>query len=295
MPTSPRSPRSRAARAASAGGRDPDGPGGMLATARRLKLLYLGPLECWSGGREVRLGGPLERTLLAALLAKDLRPVPISDLVAELWGKVPPARAENALQAHVSRLRKRLSVAIDGDVLPLTSSGYCLRTPEGSVDGVDFLRVVGNVRGGGQHGQDRTAEILRAALRLWRGPPFGGVAVGPLCRAAAGRLDAERLSAIELLYDTELQRGRHFEIVPELSYLLESSSLHERLCEQLMIALYRSGRQTDALAVFRRMRRRLDAELGVDPSPALRRIEQSILVHDARLAVTSDHRRLRSD
>lgn len=262
----------------------------------RMKFVYLGALECWLGDRQVEIRGTSQRTLLAALLAAANKPLSVDALVEELWGADPPAKVENALQAHVSRLRRKLhcdgattSVNLSG--LP---SGYRLMVPEEDVDATVFTWVLKEVRS--QPNMDATTAIakLRSAVALWRGPVFGGPLGGPICQAAAARHEAARSNAIELLFDLELRCGRHTEVIPELSELVESPSLNERFCEQLMVALYRSGRQTEALEVYRRMRTRMDVNLGVEPSPTLRNHERAILAHDPALYTGANHATLRN-
>jgi SARP family transcriptional regulator, regulator of embCAB operon len=128
---------------------------------------------------------------------------------------------------------------------------------------------------------------------MWRGQAFDLVVRGPLCRAAALRYEATRLSGLEMLFDLELRMGRHADIIPALSELVASSDLNERFCEQLMIALYRSGRQSEALVTYRRMRKRLDDELGVEPTVTFRNHEKAILAHDPALHVGANHAVLR--
>jgi len=173
-------------------------------------------------------------------------------------------------------------------------SGYRLLVPEQDVDALLFLRTLGEVR---RLATDPAAAIvrLRAALALWYGPVFGGLVGGPICQAAVARFEAARSVAAETLFDLELRQGRHTEIIPELSGLVESQALNERFCEQLMVALYRSGRQIEALDAYRRMRLRLDTELGVAPSPTLRKYERAILAHDPALRIGADHAALRED
>lgn len=262
---------------------------------QRMTFVYLGALECWLGRRQVEIRGSSQRTLLAALLAANSKPVSVDALVEELWGADPPARVENALQAHVSRLRRKLHCAGATNSVSLSSlpSGYRLTVPEEDVDATVFMRVLKEVRS--QPNMDATTATakLRSAVALWRGSVFGGSLGGPICQAAAARHEAARLVAIELLFDLELRCGRHTEVIPELSELVESPSLNERFCEQLMVALYRSGRQTEALEVYRRMRTRMDVDLGVEPSPALRNYERAILAHDPALYAGANHAALR--
>lgn len=252
---------------------------------RPFRFCYLGPMEHWVDGVRLEVRGTVLGTLLAALLAAQSRPVSVDALVEELWGEQPPAHAENALQANVSRLRRKLRMTgVSADL-----SGYRLRVADDQVDATVFLRMLDEERGGRDLPPAKAVSKLRAALALWRGPVFGGPVGGPLCQATAVRYESARSFAHELLFDHELRCGRHAEVIPELCALVESDSLNERLCEQLMVALYRTGRQTEALATFHRMRTRLDVELGVAPSPTLRNYERAILAHDPALRVGNDH------
>lgn len=261
----------------------------------RIKFLYLGALECWLGHRPVEIRGTMQRTLLAALLAAGSKPVSVDALVAELWGENPPASAENALQAHVSRLRRKLRCAGGCTSVSLSSlpSGYRLMVSQDDADATTFMRALNDGRGRRHMDVPTTIAKLRSAVALWRGPVFGGPLGGPICQATAARYEAARSVAVELLFDLELRCGRHTEVIPELSELVESPSLNERFCEQLMVALYRSGRQTEALEVYRRMRMRLDADLGVAPSPTLRKYERAILAHDPVLCAGANYAALR--
>ncbi|HEY3608765.1 MAG TPA: AfsR/SARP family transcriptional regulator [Pseudonocardiaceae bacterium] len=258
----------------------------------------LGGLGFCPNGSPVEIRGTIQRTLLATLLTVGSHPVPMGALVEELWGEHPPATAENALQAHISRLRRKLQgVAGAGSVrLVGLPSGYRLLVPAEDVDALLFLRTLGEVRGRQATDADDGAIVrLRAALALWFGPVFGGLVGGPICQAAVARFEAARSVAAETLFDLELRQGRHTEIIPELSGLVESQALNERFCEQLMVALYRSGRQIEALDAYRRMRLRLDTELGVAPSPTLRTYERAILAHDPALRIGADHAALRGE
>ncbi|WP_436498524.1 AfsR/SARP family transcriptional regulator [Actinokineospora sp. HUAS TT18] len=259
------------------------------------RFAVLGPLECWSGNRQIDIRGPLQRSLLAALLATESRPVSVESLVTELWGDTPPDQWENALQAHVSRLRRRLTSIADEAPARLIglATGYRLVVSETDLDATAFTRQVAHARAIAATDPTEAADVLRSALALWRGPAFAMVAGGPLCRAAAHRYEAARTMALETLFDTELQTGRHVDIIPRLRELVESSGLNERFCEQLMVALYRSGRQAEALATYRRMRHRLDDELGVLPTRTLRNHEKAILVHHPALHTRANHTTLR--
>ena len=199
------------------------------------------------------------------------------------------------MQAHVSRLRRNLrsfggNTSVDLFSLP---SGYRLSVSDNDIDATLFMHTLKEVRS--RPNMDATTAILklRSAIALWRGPVFGGTLGGPICRSAAVRYEAARSVATEMLFDLELHCGRHADVIPELSELVESRSLNERFCEQLMVALYRSGRQTDALQVYRRIRKRMNIDLGVEPSPALRKYEQAVLSHDPALCTGANYASIR--
>ena len=226
------------------------------------KFFVLGPLECRSADRPLNISGTLQRTLLATLLAAEGNLVSVESLVTELWADSPPPQWENALQAHISRLRRRIQADTGGQATQLLvrHSGYCLQTGEDAVDAKVFMRALGNARNLGAADPEAAADGLHHALSLWRGRAFALVIQGPLCRTVAQRYDTARLVALETMFDLKLRCGRHMDIIPMLSELVESPSLNERFCEQLMIALYRSGQQARALSSYFRMRDRLDEE-----------------------------------
>ncbi|MBO2449471.1 AfsR/SARP family transcriptional regulator [Actinomadura barringtoniae] len=260
------------------------------------EFLVLGPLECRSANRAVTITGTLQRALLATLLAAEGTPVSADSLVTELWADSPPPHWENALQAHISRLRRRIDTVAGGRSarLVIEHSGYCLRTDEDTVDAKVFMHKFDYARVLGTTDPGAAADALREALSLWRGKAFGLVSQGPLCRTVAQRYETARLVALEMLFDLELRSGRHTDIIPTLSELVEAPTLNERFCEQLMIALYRSGQQARALSSYSRMRERLDAELGVEPTITLRNLHNAILNHDPALRLGADHAVLRA-
>ncbi|MDT0262134.1 AfsR/SARP family transcriptional regulator [Jatrophihabitans lederbergiae] len=271
-------------------------PAAEFGTGRQPRFRLLGNLEVWSADRQTEIRGTIQRTLLATLLAAGSRTVSVQSLVDELWAENPPATAENSLQAHVSRLRRKLHSVGDRQPLGLLSlpSGYRLLVTDVDVDALLFMQTVQEARRRAAVDPHAAVDRIRQALGAWRGPVFGGPMGGSICQAAAASLEAARTVALETLFDLELHHGRHSEVISELSALVESPSLNERICEQLMVALYRSGRQTEALSAFRRMRVRLDDELGVSPSPSLRKLETAILNHDPALHYGGDHLSLRS-
>jgi DNA-binding SARP family transcriptional activator len=243
----------------------------------------------------VEVHGVLQRTLLATLLAADSTPLPAETVAVELWAGSPPKFWANALQAHVSRLRRWLVAVADDRPARLTvqPGGYCLLVDEDNLDASVFMRWFTRARVLAATDPTGAISAFRSALSLWRGSAFGNVVGGPRCRSVAARYDSARLMGLEAMFDLELQAGRHVDIVPALSELVESPMLNERFCEQLMVALYRSGLQTEALATYRRMRHRLDNELGVQPTHTLRNHEQAILAHDPSLLVHANHLVLR--
>jgi DNA-binding SARP family transcriptional activator len=259
------------------------------------RFSVLGPIECWSGQRQVEIHGALQRTLLATLLAARSTPLPAAAVAAELWAGAPPRSWLNALQAHVSRLRRWLGAVADDRParLTVTSGGYCLLVDEDDLDASVFMRGFTRARALAATDPAGAISAFRSALSLWRGSAFGDVAGGPRCRSVAARYDSARVMGLEAMFDLELQAGRHLDIIPALSELVESPMLNERFCEQLMVALYRSGLQTEALATYRRMRHRLDNELGVQPTHTLRNHEKAILAHDPSLLVHANHLALR--
>jgi DNA-binding SARP family transcriptional activator len=250
-----------------------------------LNFCVLGPLEVKSQTRTLRVKGALQRTLLSTLLANARKLVPSDELIDELWGTTPPEHLENALQAHVSRLRRNLAALepdAPADRLVTRPSGYYLIAEDKEVDAAVFTQGLEQLN----HHTDPPATIarnVRGLLELWRGPVFGGCIGGRQCRAAASRFDEARLTALELLYDCKLAAGEHRATISELRELLVDHPYKERFRQQLMLALYRSGRQTEALEVYRELWHQLSEELGLAPSPAMRAYEQAILAQDPLL------------
>ena len=242
----------------------------------------LGPLEVWDEGGEVSLGGPKPRALLAALLLHPNEVVSADRLIDELWGEDTPDPATAALRVNVSRLRK----ALRQDVLTTRSPGYVIRVGPDELDLRRFERLVDEGRDLLARGLAAEAsERLRHALSLWRGPALADFAYDSFAQAAIARLEEIRVAAVELRIDADLVLGRHHELVAELDALVAEQPLREGLRRNLMTALYRSGRQAEALGVYQEARRALVGELGIDPSPALQELEQAILRQDPSLEV----------
>lgn len=226
------------------------------------------------------------RAMLAVLALDAGRAISHADLADELWSGHQLGNAHNALQAHATRLRKILDEpGSDGTVLHAVRGGYLLDVPHESVDGNRFLDLAarGSAALRGQPAQ--ALELLRAGLRLWRGPALLDAGDGLRCRAAAALYDERRLIMWEDLISARLAIGDERHAVAELRPLVAQYPLRERFCDQLMLALYRSGRQGDALELFHRTRRRLDEELGLQPGIPLQRRFAEILAHDPTLAL----------
>jgi SARP family transcriptional regulator, regulator of embCAB operon len=261
-----------------------------------LRFNILGNIEIRCGGIRVAVRGAQQRTLLVTLLVNAGKLVLTESIMNEIWGQVPPDRVENALHAHVSRLRCKFATVCRESTVDIVNwpSGYQLDLGKGAeLDAAILIDTLAEVRSAEDMPAGEAIERLRSALALWRGPAFGGPLGGPICLSAAARYVQTRLSALSLLYDLELKRGHHAEIIGELTELTSSEELNERLCEQLMVALYRDGRQAEALAVYRKMWERLNDELGVDVSPSLRKYERAILIQDPRLLQAADYTLLR--
>ena len=237
----------------------------------------LGPVELVLEGEVVPLRAAKPRALLAILLLSRNRVVSLDRIVDELWSDEPPETATKAAQVYVSQLRKLL-----GDRLERRAPGYVLRVEEGEADADRFEALLARADEQRERGDD-AAETLAEALALWRGPALGEFAEAPFAAAEAARLEELRLTAVERRVDVDLERGRYGAVVAELERLVRDQPLRERPHEQLMLALYRSGRQADALAVYRALRERLAYELGLTPSAALRDLERRILQQDPEL------------
>ncbi len=247
-----------------------------------MEFRVLGPLEVWDAGAEVSLGGPKPRALLAVLLLHPNEVVPAGRLIDELWGEDSPDGAEGALRVTVSRLR----TALARDVLTTRSPGYLIRVEPDELDLHRFERLVDEGRGLLARGLATDAsQRLRDGLSLWRGPALADFAYERFAQTAIARLEEIRLAAVELRIEADLTLGRHDELNGELEALVTEHPLRERLRRCLMTALYRSGRQAEALETYQDARRALVDELGIDPSPALRELERAILRQDPALDV----------
>ena len=233
------------------------------------------------GDRSLPLGGVRQRSVLAILLLHAGKTVSSDRLIDELWGERPPADAQTALQQHVSRLRKALE---PHEVLLTRTPGYVVEIATEQLDLERFRAFLEQGRRELEGDEpDAAAETLRRALALWRGPPLADLANEAFATEAARALDDERLAAIEARIDADLARGQHAELVGELTALVRANPLREGLRGQLMLALYRSGRQSEALDAYADARQTLVSELGLEPGPELQALQQAILTHDDSL------------
>ncbi|MFF3330459.1 BTAD domain-containing putative transcriptional regulator [Streptomyces sp. NPDC002888] len=249
-----------------------------------LRFGLLGPVRAWRGENALATGSPQQRALLAALLLREGRTATAGELIDALWGEDPPSQALAALRTYASRLRK----VLDPGVLESESGGYAVRgLREGALDltvAQELAAEAEKARGAGDLCHAR--EVLNRALGLWDGETLAGIP-GPYAEAQRVRLEEWRLQLLESRLDMDLEQGCHAEAVSELTALTAAHPLRERLRELLMLALYRSGRQAEALAVYTDTRRLLADELGVDPRPGLRELQQRILQADPALAEPS--------
>jgi YVTN family beta-propeller protein len=251
---------------------------GLVVAETALEFLILGPLEVRGPQRTVRLGSAKQRALLGVLLLHANETVSVGRLVDELWGERPPATAEKLVQGYVHALRKQLGEG----TLQTRPGGYLLSLAPRSLDVSEFERL----REAARTAPPRQAfELRRRALALWRGPALADVSLEGPTRHTVARLAELRLATQIEQVDAELERGRHAELIGELEKLTAEHPYQERLAAQLMLALYRSGRQADALALYRSVRRRLNDELGLEPGQELRELEGRILRQDPTLAL----------
>ncbi len=244
----------------------------------------LGPLEIEDQGRPLRISGIKRRALLAILLMHPNEVVPRDLLIEELWGMRAPAGAAHTLEVQVSRLRKLLYAGDGEQVIVTHPTGYKLLVGPEELDLLRFDRLVEEGRlASGTGENEQAAERFRDALSLWRGRPFEDVAYASFAQIEIDRLEERRLATIEERIEAELALDRHSALASELDALVRQHPLRERLRGQLMLALYRSGRQAEALNAYQDARRVLVEDLGIDPGPTLRELEQAILRQDPAL------------
>jgi YVTN family beta-propeller protein len=249
---------------------------------RPMQFLILGPLEVRDGGRNLSLGGPKQRAVLAMLLVRMGEVVSRERLIEGLWGEHPPKTAGHVIESYISRLRQELGANGGTADLATMTHGYSLRADPWQLDVHRFETLVAEGRGhlaGGDPAE--AAGSLTRALGLFRGPPLDDLAFFPFAQPEVRRLEELRLSALQDRIDAELESGGHGHLIGELSILADEHPFVERFHGQLMLALYRAGRQAEALDVYRRLRTRLVDELGIEPGPSLRELERAILRQEA--------------
>ncbi|HEX5617974.1 MAG TPA: BTAD domain-containing putative transcriptional regulator, partial [Solirubrobacteraceae bacterium] len=243
----------------------------------------LGPLEVHGDRGAVEVPGKKPRAVLAVLLLNANQPVSAERIAVALWGEDAPGGAVRTVHVNVSRLRKALG---DSGLLATTPAGYRLRVQPGELDAERFEELVADGRRALEHGQAEEAGIiLRKALKLWRGPPLADLAFEPFAQLEIARLEEEQQAAVEARVEADLAAGRHAELVAELRRMVAKHPARERLAGHLMLALYRCGRQSEALEAYREARRRLADELGIEPGEELRALHDAILQHDPALAM----------
>ena len=244
-----------------------------------MNIRVLGPLEVEAGGESLPLGGPGERKVFALLTLYANRVLSTDRLINELWGDEPPQTARNIVQRYISNLRRSMGEA--GKKITTRSPGYLLRVADDELDSALFERLVAEAQAAEDPGE--AASKLGTALDLWRGRPFEDIEPTNSTEAEAARLIELHLSAVEARIDADLALGKDAALVGELEGLVHLHPLRERFRGQLMLALYRAGRQSDALRSYQEARRTLGEELGIEPGEDLQELEDRVLRHDRKL------------
>jgi DNA-binding SARP family transcriptional activator len=246
-----------------------------------IEFRILGPLEAVDDRGSIKLGGRRQRATLAILLLDANRVVSVERLADDLYAGAAPVTAVTQVQRQISELRKTLGA---GFAIETRAPGYLIRLAPGQLDLGQFEeRAAAGTHALARGDAGRASELLHAALALWRGTALADLDDQPFVRAARGRLEEIRLAALEHRVDADLAHGRHRELVAELEQLASEYPLRESVSRQLMLALYRSGRQAEALAVYRTARNTLAERLGLEPTAALRELERAILAQDPSL------------
>jgi DNA-binding SARP family transcriptional activator/pimeloyl-ACP methyl ester carboxylesterase len=255
-----------------------------------VEFRVLGPLELISGEQPLAVGGARTRTVLAMLLVNANRVVPADRVADELWPGHPPGRGAANLQVRLSELRRALKSAGEGDRLVTQPPGYLLRVADDELDLLRFEALAAAGRAALASADAPNAErLLSEALALWRGPALAGLPDVDFARTERARLEEDRLGVLEAKLDAQLACGQHHEILAELEVLTAEHPLRERFWAQRLLALYRSGRQADALRAYRELRAALVDQLGIEPGPELRDLEARILRQDRDLGYRVPH------
>ncbi|MGI5282696.1 AfsR/SARP family transcriptional regulator [Nonomuraea polychroma] len=261
-----------------------------------MQFCILGPVEIIDEEchRRIVPPGKNQRALLATLVIKAGQVLSTDRLISELWGMNPPTTAVNSLQATVARLRRLMDAPKPGtdDWAILTQeSGYVMRPGRGKTDADRFVELSDQGRAMVAVDPGRAVSLLRQALALWRGPALEDAICGDICATFAIQLAEGRLAVLEALYEANLRLARHHDIIAELEGLVGEHPFRERFHDLLMVALYRSGRQAEALSVYERLRTRLARELGLEPSPALQQRVVDVLNRGVELDGSRLHQR----
>jgi DNA-binding SARP family transcriptional activator len=255
----------------------------------RIEVNVLGPLEVDIGGVSIVPTASKPSQLLAILALNAGRVVNVSSLTDEIWASNPPRSVVPTLHTYILKLRRNLDMALadhgeltSKDILITRRAGYLLNVEPAAVDAIRYERLSAAGRQAVNEGDhERASGTLAEALRLWRGPALADVPVGPQLAIEALRLDENRLGDLHLRIEADLKLGRHHQLLGELATLCVRHPMLENFCVQHMIALYRSGRQSQALAAYRRLRTEMVEQLGVEPSPRVRRLHHAILTGQA--------------
>ncbi|MHB9757749.1 AfsR/SARP family transcriptional regulator [Streptomyces sp. BYX5S] len=269
-----------------------------------MDIEVLGALVVTEGGVSVTPTAPKARQVLALLALRADQVVPVASLIEELWGERPPRSARTTLQTYVLQVRDLITAALERDpqgapprtakdILVTAPGGYMLHTAGGTIDVHEFERLAGR----GYRAMDagdfpRAARELSDALRLWSGSALADVHAGPQLDMEIRRLEETRLCALDQRIEADLRLGRHRELLSELTVLVRRYRTHENLHGQFMLALHRSGRRSEALDVYQRLRASLVRELGLEPSAGLRRLQRSILMAGPEKALADTTERL---
>ncbi|MCM2414186.1 MULTISPECIES: AfsR/SARP family transcriptional regulator [unclassified Streptomyces] len=256
-----------------------------------MEIKVLGPLVAESGGTSVVPSAGKPRQILALLSVYANQVMPVPTLMEEIWGADMPRSALTTLQTYILQLRRLITHALGPDspytareVLATRHGGYLLEVIPGAVDVHEYDRLAATGRSAGESGDDETAAALyREALGMWRGPALVDVRLGPLLEIELVRLEESRLGVLEQRIDSDLRLGRHMQLLAELTSLTARHPMHEGLHAQCMVALYRSGRQWQALDVYQNLRRELADGLGLDPSARLQHLHHAVLAADPAL------------
>jgi DNA-binding SARP family transcriptional activator len=248
-----------------------------------VEIRVLGPLAVASDGGDILLGGRKQRTVLALLTAEVGKPVTVDALIDGVWGEDPTPGARSTLQTYVSNLRTAI-----GDIIVREDGAYRLATDPRHVDAVQFEQAVARAADLVETDPAEASQRLRSALALWRGNPYANVAGSFPLEIEARRLEELRLRAVEARIEAELALGHHADLVAELEVRCEEFPVYERFRAQHMLALYRSGRQAEALRAYQKTRAYLADELGLEPSPQLQDLERRILNHDGTLLLEAE-------